>query len=250
MKLLNADTVSVNKHVISFGGGSLDILEVFKEAGITGQLILVPLLFYGAWIVGLRVFSDATNWTTPFETRRRNRVKLLDERLSVEQDADLKAVLEDQRKALVFQETTGILTVASRRHEFIQLQRRCGHRFGWTDIKKAIPHLQFNDQGRLRKHISLFARLFMGLFLALTFLFIGLALYVGLFIQAPTNLTPDASLAYPLAQLLAQLFLLGLAMLAVQPAIPIIRAIQLQRWILEENVIAVAQTAGALEEVT
>ncbi|MBB5366115.1 hypothetical protein [Deinococcus humi] len=227
----------------------MEIMDALKEIGITGRLILIPLLVYGAWNVSLRLFSDSASWTTPFEVRRRNRVKILDEQIHSEPDPDLKRVLEEQRGMLVFQEATGIVTLPARRQELIKLQQRCAHRFGWHAIKKALPHLKFTDEGHLKRGVSLFARGVMTLFLASSVVLLALALYVGLFMQAPTPVTTDTRLIYALAQFLTEMLLLGLAMLTAQPAIPILRAIQLQRWILpttQSAVVHTPETEGAV----
>lgn len=93
-------------------------------------------------------------YQTPKELRRNARLERLALHLDSVTDPLLRAMLEEERQAVIFSEHTGMHASHQLRTELITLHRQAGGQFSWRGIRRALPHLRRDRQGHLRRGIK------------------------------------------------------------------------------------------------
>lgn len=216
----------------------MEILNFLKSLAVPNWILFTAVASLALFTFVKWLFADNSSWSTPLELRRRSAFKILEERISNEKEIYLKEVLEDKRQALLFREYTGILENSHvRRQQLVKLYNKSINRFSWKIIKQAHNDLKFDDNGILRKGVSLTNRIVMIINIILGLILFLLAGYVGIFLQIPPDSTPQETVYLTNIHLLAEYIILGVSFLAILPALPTIRALQLQRFIVEESTV-------------
>lgn len=216
------------------------ILSLSKGGFPIWLVVLLTLAFFISRIFQ-SYLTTYTNFVTPFELRRHNRLRQVTEWSAAESIAEVKDLLEEERHRLIFLDITGINASRKRRQELALLHRAVGGRYAWKDIRLAEPFLKQGTDGQIVRGVR---RVFIGFM----WVFFGLGLVTfgaGYYYAAPLlRLFSDASGTTAFAFLVVALVVFGILLImaggAFNQGLPVLRALQLQKWIPETHVMPIA----------
>lgn len=218
------------------------IIEALHNIGIKPMYIFLSIIIYFIFQILNIYFTGSIHINSPIELRRKNKLLFIKEELSNVSDTEIKNLLEEEYKSLVFQEVSGIKITPTRRAELIKLYHQAPINLSWQEIRYSIPHLTFSPSGKLIKGIHWINKAFMSFFLFISANIMLLSLYLPSHFN---NFTLPQDIPHFIAALLIFLVFFGLAVFTAHPAWPVLRAIQIQRWLPLEHISP--ETLNALE---
>lgn len=217
----------------------VDSVLGLSKGGFPIWLVVLLTLAFVISRIFQSYLTTYTNFVTPFELRRLNRLRQVTEWSAAESTAEVKDLLEEERHRLIFLDLTGINASRKRRQELVLLHRAVEGRYAWRDIRLAEPFLKQSADGQIVRGVR---RVFIGFMWG----FFGLGLVTfgaGYYYTAPLlRLFRDASGPSAFAFLVAALVIFGIFLFmagsAFNQGLPVLRALQLQKWIPEASVMA------------
>lgn len=220
------------------------VIEALNSLGIKPIYILITISIYFIFSAIKTYFTGSVHLNTPIEVRRKNRLLFIKEELNNVNDQETRNLLSEEYKSMIFQEISGITTTPSRRSELIRLYHHPSINLSWQDIKHTIPHLRFTRSGKIKKGIHWIDKVFMSYFFFMSIAILLLSLYLT---YQFNQFTIPKDILHIIATLLIFLIFFMLAYYAAGPAWPVLRAIQLQRWLPLENTFPSAETSDFTE---
>lgn len=221
------------------------IIETLHGLGIKPAYIFFAINIYFIFQILNIYFTGSININSPIELRRKNKLLFIKEELNSVNDTEIKSLLEEEYKSLIFQEISGIQTTPARRAELIRLYHHTPINLTWPEIKYSIPHLRFSPSGKLIKGMHWIDKAFMSFFLLFSISIMFFSLYISFHFN---DFALPKNVLHFLAALLVFFIFFGLAVFAAHPALPVLRAIQIQRWLPLEHLSS--ETLDTLETPT
>ena len=226
----------------------VDSVLSLSKGGFPIWLVVLLTLAFVVSRIFQSYLTTYTNFVTPFELRRHSRLRQVTEWSAAESTAEVKDLLEEERHRLIFLDLTGINASHKRRQELALLHRAVGGRYAWKDIRLAEPFLKQGADGQIVRGVN---RVFVGFMCG----FFGLGLVTfgaGYYYTAPLlRLFRDTSGSSAFVFLVAALVIFGIFLLmagsAFTQALPVLRALQLQRWIPETSVMPRVEVIASSE---
>lgn len=220
------------------------VIEALNGLGIKPIYILITISIYFIFSIVKTYFTGSIHLNTPIEVRRKNRLLFIKEELNSVNDQETKNLLNEEYKSMVFQEISGIKTTPSRRSELIKLYHHPSINLSWQDIKYTIPHLKFTRSGKTKKDIHWIDKAFMSFFFFMSAIVFLLSLYLP---YQFNQFAIPKDIIHVIATLLIFFIFFMLAYYAASPAWPVLRAIQLQRWLPLENTLPSTETPDSTD---